>query len=92
MHTINKNAAGFAAGTVAAAMHALLSLGVWAMPDVMQKLVNLDLALHFMKMDVIVQPFSLGGAVALILLAFCVGYCIGRTTASVYNWKSRRGN
>lgn len=90
MHTINKNAAGFAGGTVAAALHALLSFGVWLMPDIMQKLVNLDLALHFMRMDVTVQPFSLGGAVALVILAFCVGYCLGRALAAVYNWKSSR--
>lgn len=92
MHTINKKAAGFAVGSVAAALHALLAVGVWAMPDVMQALVNFDLALHFMKMDVVVQPFSFGGAVALIVLAFCVGYCIGRSLASIYNWKSKRGN
>lgn len=89
MHTINKNAAGFAVGSVAAMLHALLSVGVWLMPDVMQALVNLDLALHFMKMDVVVQPFSFGGAVALVVLAFCIGYCIGRALASIYNWKSR---
>lgn len=92
MHTINKNAAGFAVGTVAATLHALLALGVWLMPDVMQALVNFDLALHFMKIDVVVQPFSFGGAVALVALAFCVGYCIGRALASLYNWKSRKGN
>ena len=92
MHTLNRNAAGFAGGTVAALLHTLLSLGVWLMPDVMQKLVNLDLALHFMKMDVTVQPFSFGGAIALILLAFCIGYCLGRALATVYNWKSSGRN
>jgi hypothetical protein len=89
MHTINKKAAGFAVGSFAATVHALLALGVWAMPEVMQSLINLDIALHFMKMDVVVQPFSLGGAVALIIIAFCVGYCVGHAIASLYNWKSR---
>lgn len=92
MHTLNKNAAGFAVGTVAAALHALLALGVWLMPDVMQALVNFLTALHFMKMDVVVQPFSLGGAVALVAVAFCIGYIIGRAIASLYNWKSARRN
>ncbi|MDO8582714.1 MAG: DUF5676 family membrane protein [bacterium] len=92
MHTINKNAAGFAVGTIVATVHALLALGVWLMPDVMQALVNFDLALHFMKMDVVVQQFSFGGAIALIVIAFCIGYVIGRSLASVYNWKSRKGN
>jgi hypothetical protein len=92
MHTINKNAAGFAVGTVAGGLHALLALGVWTMPDVMQSLVNLDLALHFMRMDITVQPFSWGGAVALIVLAFSIGYCIGRSLASLYNWRSRGRN
>lgn len=59
------------------------------MPDVMQALVNFDMALHFMRMDVVVQPFSWGGAVALVILGFCVGYIIGRALASLYNWKSR---
>ena len=79
-------------GLVVALLHALLAVGVWAMPDVMQALVNFDMALHFMKMDVVVQPFSFGGAVGLVVLAFCVGYCVGHTLASLYNWKSRRGN
>jgi|GEM_PF-2553780 len=92
MHTIHKHAAGFAGGTVAASLDALLALGVWAMPDVMQKLINLNLALHFMQMDVVVQPFSWGGALALIILTFFFGYCIGRSLASIYNWKSRKGN
>jgi hypothetical protein len=92
MHTINKNAAGFAVGLVAAVLHALLAVGVWVMPDVMQALVNFDMALHFMKMDVVVQPFSFGGAVALVVLAFCVGYVIGRILASIYNWRGGRGN
>ncbi|MSR73552.1 MAG: hypothetical protein EXS60_00625 [Candidatus Pacebacteria bacterium] len=90
MHTINKNAAGFAVGAVAASLHALLALGVWLMPDVMQALVNFDMALHFMRMDVAVQPFSFGGALGLIVLTFCVGYVLGRALASIYNWKSKR--
>ena len=92
MHTLNKNAAGFAVVTVVATLHTLLALGMWLMPDVMQALVNFRLALHFIKMDVVVQPFSFGGAVALVVLGFCVGYAIGRVLASIYNWKSKRGN
>lgn len=92
MHTLNKNAAGFAVGAVAAILHAFLALGVWLMPDVMQALINFDFALHFMKVNITVQPFSFGGALALIILAFCVGFCIGRSVASLYNWKSRKGN
>ncbi len=76
-------------GSIAAGLHALLALGVWLMPDVMQAFVNFAIALHFMKTDVVVQPFSFGGAIALVLLAFCVGYVIGRALATLYNWKSR---
>lgn len=90
MHTINKNAAGFAVGSVAAVLHTLLAIGVLLMPDVMQALVNFKMALHFVRMDVTIQPFSWGGAITLIILAFCFGYIIGRSLASVYNWKSRR--
>jgi len=92
MHTINKNAAGFAVGSVVALLHGLLALGVWLAPDVMQALVNFDMALHFMRADVVIQPFSFGGAVALVVLGFCFGYVIGRSLASLYNWKSRKGH
>ena len=92
MHTINKNAAGFAVGSVVAALHALLALVVWLAPDVMQALVNFVMALHFMRMDMAVQPFSWGGAVALVVIAFCIGYFVGYLIASVYNWKSRNRN
>ena len=90
MHIINKNAAGFAVGSVVAALHALLALGMWAMPDVMQALINFNLAMHFMRVDIMVQPFSLGGAIGLVILTFCIGYIMGCLIASVYNWKSRR--
>lgn len=85
MNKLNKNAAGVAAGTIAALVHALLALGVWASPEVMQKLVNLVTALHFMKMDAMVQPFSLGSAIALVIIAFCIGYAVGCIFASLYN-------
>lgn len=90
MHIINTKAAGFAVGTVAAFLHALLALGVWAMPDVMQALINFRMALHFMRADIVIQPFSFGGAVTLIILGFCFGYIIGHSLASLYNWKSRK--
>lgn len=92
MNTINKNAAGCAVGTVAALVHAVLAVGVWASPEVMQKFINFDIALHFMKIDVVVQPFSLGGAIALIIIAFCVGYILGRVVATIYNWKAKGRN
>lgn len=85
MNKLNKNAAGVAVGTVGALVHALLSLGVWASPEVMQKLINLNIALHFMRVDIIVQPFSLGGAIALVVLAFCIGYVVGCVFVSLYN-------
>ena len=92
MNKLNKHAAGVAVGTVAALVHALLAVGVWASPEVMQKLINFIIALHFMKMDRVIQPFSLGGAIALVLLAFCIGYGIGCLLACVYNWKAKELN
>lgn len=85
MNKLNKHAVGLAAGTFAALVHALLALGVWASPEIVQKLVNLVTALHFMKMDATVQLFSLGGAVALVVVAFCIGYVFGRILATLYN-------
>ncbi len=85
MNKLHPHSFGMAAGSTAALLHALLAISVAAMPDVTQKLINLDVALHFMKMDVMVQPFSAGGAVALIILAFCVAYVVGRIFAAVYN-------
>lgn len=92
MNTLNKNAAGIAAGTVAALLHALMAVGVWVSLPIMQKLINFNLALHFMQMDVVVQPFSWGGTITLVLVGFFVGYVVGYLFACVYNWKTKGRN
>ncbi len=89
MNKLHPHSLGVAAGSTAALLHALLALLVATMPDVTQKLINLDVALHFMKMDVTLQPFSAGGAVALIVLAFCIAYIVARIFAAVYNSVAR---
>ena len=89
MNTINRNAAGFAVGTAVSALHALLAVGMWAMPDIMQKLVDFIITLHFMKAGVVAQSFSLVSAITLVIITFCIGYCVGCVIATVYNWKSK---
>ena len=89
MNKLNPHSFSVAAGSTAALLHALLALSVAAMPDVTHKLINLDMALHFMRMDIALQPFSAGGAVALIVIAFCVAYIVDRIFAAVYNSVAR---
>ena len=88
-HKLKGRSVGLAAGGTAAIIHALWAVIVGIMPDVAQKLVNFDVALHFMGMPVTVQGFSVGGAIALVIVTFCVGYIFGRIFAAVYNSVAR---
>lgn len=88
-HKLRGRSVGLAVGGTAAIVHALWAITVGVMPDVAQKLLNFNMALHFMNSPMTVQPFSWGGAIALILFAFCVGYLVGRLFAAVYNSVAR---
>ena len=88
-HKLKGHQVGFAVGGTAAIIHALWAATVGIMPEVAQKFANFDLAVHFMNMPVTVQGFSWGGAIALVLFAFCVGYILGRIFAAVYNSVAR---
>lgn len=90
MNALKGNKVGMMLGITAAIVHAIWAAFVWLMPEVAQKFAEFDMALHFLKMDVAVQPFSWGGAVALIVFAFCAGYIVGRIFAAVHNSVARR--
>lgn len=89
MNKLRGHQVGFAVGGTAAIIHALWAATVGIMPEVAQKFAKFDLAIHFMNMPVTVQGFSWGGAIALVLFAFCVGYILGRIFAAVYNSVAR---
>ena len=90
MNKLHGRSVGLAVGLWAALFHALWSLAVWVMPDVVQKFVTFHFAIHFMSAPFTVQQFSWGGAAGLVVYAFCVGYVGGRIFAGVYNLVARR--
>lgn len=89
MNKLKGHQVGFAVGSTAAIIHALWVATVGIMPEVAQKFVNFDIAVHFMNMPVTVREFSWGAGIALVLFAFCVGYILGRIFAAVYNSVAR---
>lgn len=90
MNTLHKHTVGLAVGTTAAILHAVLALIVALMPQAAQALIEGDIALHFLSVPVQVLPFTLGGAVMLVIVAFIVGYIVGSVFACVYNWAASR--
>lgn len=88
-HKLRGHQVGFAVGSTVAIIHAIWAATVGIMPEVAQKFVNFDIAVHFMSIPVTVQEFSWGGTIALVLFAFCFGYIVGRIFAAVYNSVAR---
>jgi hypothetical protein len=80
---INKHKVGLALGSLAGTLHAAWSLLVavgWAKP-----LMDFFYGLHFMNNPMMVQEFSVGNAILLILVASLVGYAAGWLFGSFWN-------
>lgn len=90
MNTLHTHTVGLAVGTTAAIVHAVLALIVALMPQAAQALIEGNIALHFLSVPVQVLPFTVGGAVMLVIVAFIVGYIVGSVFARVYNWAASR--
>ena len=90
MNKLHGRSVGVAVGTFGAVMHAAWALVVGTMPDVAQKFINFHFAMHFLTAPFTIQQFSWGGAIALVVYAFVVGYIVGRIFAAVYNSVARR--
>lgn len=81
---MNNNKVGLALGVLLGGWHL-----VWAILvalGVAQPLLNWVYAIHFLNNPFIVGPFSLGTAVALVVVTFVVGYVVGWVFA--YLWKT----
>ena len=50
-----------------------------------QPLIDFVLWMHFLKPVYVVEPFSIGRAIILILVTAAVGYCIGYVGALAWN-------
>ena len=80
---LNEHKTGVTLGSFVGLMHVIWSVIVAT--GYGQALVNWKLSMHFLSSPVIVQNFSLGTAVELVVVAVIVGYIVGRIFAKVWN-------
>jgi hypothetical protein len=83
MARVNPNRLGMVLAVMMAAWH-----GLWLVlvaSGVGQTVADFVLRLHFMEPDVTVQPFTIGGAAALLAVAAAGGYVAGVVGASLWN-------
>jgi hypothetical protein len=88
MGRVNPNRLGIVLAVMMAAWH-----GLWlvlVVTGVGQAVADFVLRLHFMEPDVTVQPFTIGGAAALLAVAAAAGYVAGVVGASLWNCLSAR--
>jgi len=83
MGRVNPNRLGIVLAVMMAAWH-----GLWLVlvaTGVGQTVADFILRLHFMEPDVTVQPFTVGGAAALLAVAAAAGYVAGVIGGSLWN-------
>lgn len=83
MARVNPNRLGMVLALMMAAWH-----GLWLVlvaTGVGQTVADFVLRLHFMEPDVTVQPFTIGGAAALLAVVAAAGYVAGVVGASLWN-------
>lgn len=83
MGRVNPNRLGMVLAVMMVAWH-----GLWAVlvaTGAAQAVADFVLRLHFMQPDVTVQPFTAGGATALLAVAAAAGYVAGVVGASLWN-------
>ena len=81
---INVHKSGLVGASMLGGLHVLWSLLVllgWA-----QGLINFSSWAHMLKSaPVIIASFNLTAAITLIIVAACIGYCVGYAFATVHN-------
>lgn len=86
-HHLSPTKTGLAVGKLAGSLHviwsALVAFG-WA-----QTLVDFSMWAHMVNVRVVVEPFDLSAAVAVIVVASLVGYLVGYLFARIWNWLYR---
>ncbi len=83
MHQLNKSKVGMTLGAVTGLVHLVWSflVGVrWAQP-----FLDFIFGIHMIQNPYIVQSFSFGKALALIVVTAIVGYIVGLVFASIWN-------
>ena len=83
MTHLSPNKTGLALGSLLGGWHlawAIVVAAGWG-----QTLIDFVLWMHFIKAVFVVDPFTIGRAVILILITAAIGYCIGFLGAVVWN-------
>ncbi len=86
MTKLNGSKLGMTLGTFAALVHAVWALLIAIIPNALQSFVNWVTRLHMVQETTVIQSFSLGNAVLLVVMAFIVANIVGRVFAAVWNW------
>lgn len=87
MNKLNPTKVGLAVGGLLGVWHVVWSLMVavgWAQP-----LINFSFRLHMISSPPQVQPFSLGAAIFLVIMAVVIGYVVGNVFTFIWNWLHR---
>ncbi|MEK7602189.1 MAG: hypothetical protein AAB472_01775 [Patescibacteria group bacterium] len=50
-----------------------------------QLLLNFSLRMHMIRPAFTVEPFDIGRALGLVIIAFCIGYIVGHVFAKIWN-------
>ncbi|TSC85602.1 MAG: Uncharacterized protein G01um10148_988 [Parcubacteria group bacterium Gr01-1014_8] len=82
MHT-NASKAGQVGAIFLGGVHVLWSALVllgWAQP-----LVNFSMWAHMVEKGITIKPFEFGAAITVIIVASCVGYCVGYALSTIWN-------
>ncbi len=84
---LNPRKTGLALGKLLGGVHLLWAIIValgWA-----QTLVNFSQWAHMVSMPVVVKPFDISAAVAVVVTATVVGYVLGHVFAKIWNYLHR---
>jgi len=85
MEELNKNKVGLILGFLFAMLHFIWSVFVLVFPSGLQKFLDWIFKLHFLNPIYILNQFSFGNAIILIIMTFIVGYIIGWIFAILWN-------
>ncbi len=87
MNSINTHKAGLMFGIFTGGLHFVWSLLV--VTGLGQSLINFIFTLHMLKPVLVVADFNLGLAVTLVVMTSVIGYVVGFTLASLWNYVHR---
>ncbi len=74
---MTNNQFGLALGLFIAFLHAVWSVAVAIIPNLLQQFINWVLALHHINLPMTITAFNMMNAIILVILTFVVGYIFG---------------